>query len=111
MQDQKFEAWAIIELFGHSRMAGLVSEQSIAGSSMVRVDVPETENQPAFTRLLNVSAIYAINPVDKETALVMAKNLDKKPIETWDIQKVIQKQQVQLASGPNEGDKIDGLPF
>lgn len=105
MNQEKFESWAIVELFGHTRMAGLCSEQTIAGSAMVRIDVPETETQPAFTRLLNVSAIYAINPVDKETAMIMAKNLDKKPIETWDIQKVIQKQQLQLTPSPNDGDE------
>ncbi len=36
----KFEQFAIVELFGHQIIAGLVSEQVIGGQGFVRVDVP-----------------------------------------------------------------------
>jgi hypothetical protein len=49
-QQQKFEQWAIVELFGHQRIAGLVTEQAVGGCSFVRVGVPETPNNPAWTR-------------------------------------------------------------
>jgi hypothetical protein len=32
--------WAIVEVFGHRRLAGRVSEVTIAGAKMLRVDVP-----------------------------------------------------------------------
>lgn len=52
-EDQKLErCWAIVELFGHSKIAGEISEQTIAGGPFLRVDVPETERESAFTRLL-----------------------------------------------------------
>jgi hypothetical protein len=59
---EKFEAWAIIELFGHNQIAGKCIEQNIAGTNMLRVDVPETESHPPFTRFLGSGAIYAITP-------------------------------------------------
>jgi hypothetical protein len=96
MQDQKFEQWCLVELFGHSRIAGLVTESTIGGATFIRVDVPETTTQPKFTRLLNPSAIYAINPIDKDTAVHLANNLYKKPIDSWDIKQVVEKQKLQL---------------
>jgi hypothetical protein len=81
----KFQIWGIVELFGHNKIAGELTEQNIAGANMLRVDVPETESNPSFTRFLNHAAIYAINPTDKETATYIAKNLNNKPIDSWDI--------------------------
>lgn len=91
MTTEKLEIWAIVELFGHNRMAGKVTEQTVGGSSLVRVDVPDTEASPAFTRLLNVSAIYAINPVTEEVARGYAARLSVKPIEAWDAREVLKR--------------------
>lgn len=88
---EKFETWAIVELFGHNKIAGKVSEQTIGGSSLIRIDVPNTEASPAFTRLLNVSAIYAINPVTEEVAVGYAGRLQSKPIEAWDAREVLKR--------------------
>lgn len=94
---EKLELFAIVELFGHQKMAGKVTEQSIGPATFVRVDVPETEGQPSFTRLLNPSAIYAINPVTEEVMKHMAANFSQKPIESWDIRRMNEK---LLALGP-----------
>lgn len=88
---EKFELFAIVELFGHNRMAGKVSEQSIGVATFIRVDVPETTTQPKFTRLLNPNSIYAINPVTEEVANQMAEMITAKPIESWDIQTMQRK--------------------
>lgn len=48
--NDKFESWAIVELFGHQKIAGRVAEQQIAGTVMLRVDVPEADGQAGFTR-------------------------------------------------------------
>lgn len=34
MDSQKFEMYALVELFGHQKIAGLVSEQVVAGSGL-----------------------------------------------------------------------------
>jgi hypothetical protein len=88
---EKFEVFAIIELFGHNKMAGKVTEQVIGGSSFVRVDVPNTEASPAFTRLLHANAIYAINPVTEEVATGYASRLQVKPIDAWDAREVLKR--------------------
>jgi hypothetical protein len=97
--NEKFDLWCIVELFGHSKIAGRCTEQNIAGTNMLRVDVPETDGQPAFTRLLGAAAIYAINPVDEDTARHIAGKLQVKPIESWNISEVAKKMALQLTAG------------
>lgn len=100
MSQEKFELHAIVELFGHQKMAGKVSEQTIGGSSLIRVDVPDTDQQPAFTRFLNISAIYAINPVTEEVANATADTINSKPINVWDAREILRRvdEQKKLAA-------------
>src|SRR5687768_18210807 len=91
MTTEKFEQWCIIGLFGHQKLAGLVAEKNIGGGSFLQVDVPETPSNPAFTRIINPSAVYDINPVTEEVAKMYAQNLQVKPIESWDIHKFMEK--------------------
>ena len=91
MQQEKLDLWALVELFGHSKIAGRITEQNIAGTNMLRVDVPETSTQPAFTRFFGASAIYAINPTDETTAKYYADKLQTRPIDTWDVREMLKK--------------------
>lgn len=90
-QTEKFDLWAVVELFGHTKIAGKCTEQNIAGTNMLRVDVPETTQQPAFTRFFGSSAIYAINPVDENTCRYYAERFEQKPIQAWDVKDMLQK--------------------
>ena len=82
---QKFDLWCIVELFGHTQIAGKCTEQNIAGTNMLRVDVPETKSQGAFTKFFGSGAIYAINPVEETVARSKAEMLNIAPIQTWQI--------------------------
>lgn len=62
------DTWAIIELFGHTRIAGKVANVSIAGCGFIRVLVPEHEGRKAYTRDIAPKAVYAINPCDEAAA-------------------------------------------
>lgn len=79
-EQQKFETWAIVEIMGHSKYAGLVTEQAIGGCSFVRVDVPEINDEggdgrPAFTKLFGQSSIFCLTPCTEEAARSAAKSL------------------------------------
>lgn len=102
-----FKSWCIIELFGHQKIAGLCTEQNIAGTNMLRVDVPETSKQPAFTRLFGAAAIYAINPVDENTAKVMAEGIQAAPVSVWQGDEFIRKINEQKALNPAIADDTD----
>lgn len=114
--ENEFELNAMIELFGHQRIAGLVTEHNIGGASFVRVDVPETDKQPKFTRFFNPSAIYAINPVSKETMEIMVNQIQSKPISAWDVRDFTNKLLTLKDNSPesvnhNKEDKDDVLPW
>jgi hypothetical protein len=82
---EKFESWAIVELFGHQRIAGKISEQQIGGCSFLRVDVPASESSPAYTKLYGNGAIYGITIADEETARVAATHLSEQPMDQWSV--------------------------
>ena len=91
MEKEKIELFAVVELFGHNRIAGKVTEHNFGSSTFVRIDVPETPQQPSFTRLVNPTAIYAINPVTEDVMKAMANNIQQKPIEAWDVRVMVDK--------------------
>lgn len=83
--ETKLEFWAIVELMGHQRMAGWLTTQSIGSTAMVRVDVPEVPGGKAFTRFVNPSAVYAINPCDEATARAAASAFRPVPVQRWEL--------------------------
>jgi hypothetical protein len=98
MEQGKLELWAVVELFGHNKITGRCTEQNIAGTNMLRVDVPEVKNQQTFTRFLSSGAIYAINPVSEEVAKAVAENLEIAPVSAWDIRSLVDEKLKALQS-------------
>lgn len=79
----QFDHWAIVEVFGHVRLAGRVSEATIGGCAFVRVDVPETAQHPAFSRLYGQGAIYSLTLVSEAVARLAAERVQEKPLTIW----------------------------
>src|SRR3954462_14663572 len=91
-QQAKFEGWAVVELFGHSKEAGYVTTQYFGDRAMFQIDVPTFEDReyelerpewcevdgrdqlvpkgskvlrkgtPARSRIVSPGAVYAMNP-------------------------------------------------
>jgi hypothetical protein len=100
---EKFDQFAIVELFGRQIIAGRVSEALIGGQGFVRVDVPATDVQGAFTKYYGPGAIYAITPCDEDSMLQAVEGLKQKPVELWKLN--ISR---QLPAGP-DWDEIDRM--
>lgn len=81
--NEKFEHYAIVELFGHLKIAGLVTEAVIGGCSLIRVDVPAVGEQPAYTRYFGQGAIYSLTPVSEEIARSALEYIRPRPVETY----------------------------
>ncbi len=86
MEEKKsFEEWALVELMGRQRIVGRVTEQTIAGATMLRVDVPDAEGNTQLTRFYGGGAIYAISPVSRDLAIKLATNVDSAPVKPYDL--------------------------
>lgn len=89
MEGTTFEpTWAIVDLFGHQRIAGMVSEQTIAGGAFVRVDVPDVGDDRGYTRFFGASAIYSISPVSEDIATRMARRVSGVPVAAYELPKL-----------------------
>jgi hypothetical protein len=77
---KSIDTWAIVEVMGHTQYAGRVTEEAIGGCSFVRVDVPENESLPGFTKLLGQAAIFSITPVTREVAIDAVKQFRARPM-------------------------------
>lgn len=108
-EQQTFEQWAIVELFGHQRIAGRVTEQAIGGCSFIRVDVPAAAKEQAFTKLFGQGAIYAITFTDEAAATIMAGAIQARPVDTWELQRAMRALPVADTDG-RPVDDADSTP-
>ena len=92
----------VVELFGHNKIAGMVSEYTFAGATFVRIDVPETAMSGAFSRMFHPNAVYCFNPVTEEVMLSMAAKYTQLPITPFDIQAAATKMLAANSGGSNE---------
>lgn len=81
-----FAEWVILELMGHRRLAGYLTEQEIAGRGFLRLDVPGADGLPPATQLYNPSSVYCITPTTEEIARAVATGNRPAPVSRWELQ-------------------------
>lgn len=101
MSEQKFDSWGLVELFGHSRVAGRITEQSVGGCNFVRVDIPKGDG--FYTRLFGQGAIYAINVTSEDVARKLAARYCEQPAYAWDVENANRR----LPAAATDGDIHD----
>jgi len=83
---QELSSWALVELFGHQRIVGYLSQQTFGTGVLFRVDVPDLLKdgklaRKGFTRYFGLSAIYSITPCDESMVRSMLPSVDGTPGE------------------------------
>lgn len=121
----RFETWAVIEIMGHRQLAGRVTEVPIAGTSMLRIDVPAVGGWPEHTKYVGGGSVYQIHPCTEEIARASAERIAQQygyqpmPIsvpQLADAAETLRRSAVaQLASGDRDDDFdvefVDEDPF
>lgn len=82
--DAPFADWVILELMGHRRLAGYLTEVEIAGRGFLRLDMP-TGDETSATQLYNPASVYAITPTSEETARAVARLSQPAPVQRWEL--------------------------
>jgi hypothetical protein len=95
-----FEGWAIVELLGHRRLAGHVTEVAMFGSAFLRLDVP---SDPPVTQFYGGSTIYSITPTTEEIARRFAARNRPEPIQVWELPRL------EAQSSDEIEDSIEGF--
>lgn len=103
MEDKATSMPMVVELFGHNKIAGMVSEFNFGGTNFIRVDVPETAVSGPFTRMFHANACYCLNPCTEEVMLSMAAKYTQLPVTPFDIRVAANK---MLAADANCGEDL-----
>ncbi len=98
--------WAIVELMGHAKIAGAVSQDVACGLPLIRVDVPQITHTeqvwrngayvperrviPAHSRSLGAAAIYSINWCDEASARIAAFSIQHTPLRAFSLKAVLE---------------------
>lgn len=89
MTDQfKTGFWAILELMGHRRLGGKVTEEEHFGAKMCRIDIPQelvADDAPMVTQYYGGGAIYCMTPCSEAAARIAAKMSRPEPVHSWEL--------------------------
>lgn len=103
-----FRTWALVEVMGHRKLAGEVSEQVIAGAGFIRVDVPEVPGADAYTAFFRPNSIYALTPVAEAVARHWCASHRERPIEVYGQSAIARAlAQPRLLPADDEADELD----
>jgi hypothetical protein len=83
--ESTFEAWGLLELFGHTKLAGLLTEETIGGVHFIRIDIPKVDGTPGHTRYFTQGAIYGMSPTTEDVARRLAANLSVRPVQAYEL--------------------------
>lgn len=82
------EEWVVLELLGHLKLAGRVTEEERFGTKLGRIDIP-MEDGSFVTRYFSGAAVYGMTPVTETVARQVAKGLSHYPVQPWGYPKQI----------------------
>lgn len=79
-----FDQWAIVELMGHVRLAGRVTEEEHFGAKLGRIDIPAHDGG-FTTQLFGGGSVYRITPTTEQVARAVALRNQPEPVHRWEL--------------------------
>jgi hypothetical protein len=80
------DGWAILELMGHRRLGGLLTE--VPGGALagfIRIDVPGDGAEMVATQFYAPAAVYCITPTTEALARAVAAKARPEPVQRWEL--------------------------
>lgn len=97
---EKFDQWCILDLFGHQRTAGHVTEATVGGCAFIRIDVPEGEG--FRTEYYGNGAVYSMRPVSEEIAREVVKSNITQPVHSYEVSSLLKRLAPASSNDPDE---------
>lgn len=126
------EVWAVVELMGHVKLAGRLTEEEKFGAKMGRLDIPASERCEAcagmghtafmaaepcsvckgakavsgfVTQLFGGGSVYRITFVTEAVARQVCKQTSPAPVSAWDFPKALAASQVPTYDDETDDDR------
>jgi hypothetical protein len=78
------ETWALVELMGHTKVAGRITEEAHFGTPLMRCDIP-TGPDSYFTQWYGGSAIFRITPIEEAAARAFTARSQPQPVQPYQL--------------------------
>lgn len=85
MSEQFAEMWAVVELMGHVKMAGRVTEEEHFGTKLGRIDIPSRDGDGYVTQWFSGASIYRVTPVTEDVARAFSVTNVPQPVHRWEL--------------------------
>lgn len=102
--------WAIVELMGHVKIAGELTEVEQFGVKMGRIDIPMSSGS-TVTQFFGGQSVYRITPTTEEIVREYSKNNVPRPIQYWDIKGLLPREAIMEDNEANDPDDLPDAPF
>lgn len=102
--------WAIVELMGHVKMAGYVTEEERFGGKMGRIDIPHPAGD--VTQYFGGSSVYRVTPCTEDVARAFAAGNRPQPVSLWQLELPMPRSSTRdVPSGGQDDDYDPDLEF
>lgn len=99
------DVWAVVELMGHVKLAGRLSEEEKFGAKMGRLDIPQGDGS-FVTKFFGGASVYAVTVTTEAVARQVAKTASSPaPVHPWDFPKALPEAPDPLSSSRYYGDE------
>ncbi len=114
-----FEQWAIVELMGHVRVAGRVTEEEHFGAKLGRIDIPKHDGG-FTTQYFGGSSVYRLTPTTEDMARAVALHSQPEPVHRFELTpprqdaayyESLRHGAAALEDEDQDGDDRDDVPF
>lgn len=82
-EDNTFSSWCILELMGHRRLGGYVTEAEVGGIPFLRIKVHRADGSQ-FDQFYGKAAVYAMTPTTEEIARAVSRAAEG-PVSRWEL--------------------------
>lgn len=101
--------WAVVELMGHVKLAGRLSEEEKFGAKMGRLDIPQKDGS-FVTQFFGGGSVYRITFVSEQVARDVSARTSPEPVSRWDYPALPAAPVVVTAGGEGDDSIIDYDP-